>query len=31
MMELKGMVQQTGGMSYILSRESEAIYHLEEE
>jgi DNA processing protein len=31
MMELKGMVQQTGGMSYILSRESGVIYRLEEE
>jgi DNA processing protein len=31
MMELKGMVQQTGGMNYILSREPEPVYNVEEE
>ncbi|MCB8945069.1 MAG: DNA-protecting protein DprA [Ardenticatenaceae bacterium] len=31
MMELKGMVQQTGGMKYVLSREPEPIYQIEEE
>ena len=31
MMELKGMVQQTGGMNYVLSREPEPVYTLEEE
>ena len=31
MMELKGMVQQTGGMNYVLSREPEPIYQVEEE
>lgn len=29
MMELKGMVQQTGGMNYITLRESEAEYHVD--
>lgn len=28
MMELKGMVQQVGGMKYVLSREPEPVYHI---
>lgn len=31
LMELKGMVQQIGGMNYVLNREPEPVYKLEEE